>query len=145
MNPLRISWLVSCSKSIAMAGAFVLLNASCSTMAPTTSSLAVLHSVYNADLKGRAMLIGRLTDIKDGKPVQGAAVTLVGTATDLVTPTDDNGNYAFSDITPGQYVVNTLHLQYISCKSSQISLTQNSIAVLDFRLVATQPQVLELN
>lgn len=48
-----------------------------------------------------ANLYGVVTDAETGYPLSGVKVTIDG----LVTYTDAGGNYSFSPLTPGSYVV----------------------------------------
>lgn len=49
---------------------------------------------------GKANLYGKVTDAVTGAPISGALVALNG----LQVFTDAQGNYAFADIAPGDYV-----------------------------------------
>ena len=48
---------------------------------------------------GRATLYGMVTDALTGEPIAGVLVTLNG----LEVYTDAGGNYAFTDLEPGEY------------------------------------------
>ncbi|MBA7568363.1 hypothetical protein ES708_10084 [subsurface metagenome] len=50
---------------------------------------------------GRANLYGEVTDAVTGEPISGVLVVLDG----LQTFTDAQGNYTFTDLDPGEYVL----------------------------------------
>jgi hypothetical protein len=94
------------------------------------------------DLKGRACIIGRLMDSKSGKPLVNASVLVRGT--DRGNLTDQDGNYVITDIPTGIYTVKAFVVGYQSYELVGLNLTDNSVAVLDFKLVPQETMDLEV-
>lgn len=103
--------------------------ASCSTLKPGTS---LVGSVHHLDLHGKAAIVGVVRDSGNGQPLMGASIILTGT-TQCVT-TDKRGSYTIPNIPPGKYTVKAAMIGYATCSSAELSLTDNSIVVLDFSM-----------
>jgi len=67
------------------------------------------------------MLAGSIADANSGESLAGVEVCIEGT--DMKTYTDFDGNFAFSNVKPGEYKVVT---NYISYKSASQTLTLNA-------------------
>jgi len=78
---------------------------------------------------------GKVTDSKDGTPLPGAVVKIVGSQ--MGATTDDNGEYIILNVDVGAY---TLEASYIGYNSKQISNVRTSVdkkTVVNFDLAVT--------
>ena len=64
-----------------------------------------------SELARHSRIVGRVTDRRSGRPLEGARITLVG-ASEGETLTDSGGRFAFADIDPGAYSVKFGHLGF---------------------------------
>ena len=68
-----------------------------------TTSLFFFFLIIFPSVSNAAVIKVRVTDAETHKPVLGAAVSFVGT--NIVTISDDRGNYIFNNLKPGNYSV----------------------------------------
>jgi hypothetical protein len=115
----------------------------CSTFRPRATGTSVVHSTHQRDQKGKASIVGRVTDSHDGEPLPFANVIVRGT--DKGAATDIDGNYTLADIQPGKYIVSVSLIGYEPCSSLELIVKENAIVVLDFVLVFSKVGPIELN
>ena len=74
---------------------------------------------------------GFVRDNSNGEPLTGANVFLKGTS--LGTATGENGNYRISNVSPGEYVLQSSYIGYLS-KEIELKLTSGQVIKIDFEL-----------
>jgi hypothetical protein len=121
----------------------ILTIASCSIFRSRATGTSVVHSTHQLNQKGKASIVGQVTDSQDGQPLPFANVIVRGT--DKGAATDIDGNYTLADILPDIYIVSVSYVGYEPCSSSQLVVKENSIVVLDFRLRPAIIKGIELN
>ncbi len=102
--------------------------------------LMVLLSAAAASAQESAgMIVGRVTDKANGKPLSFANVLVVGTHIGAMTR--DDGSYEIHFVPPGTYSVKTSYLGYEAVTKDNIVITAGATVTADFSLketVATQ-------
>jgi hypothetical protein len=83
---------------------------------------------------GKAILTGKVTDAATQAPVAKAMVELE--ETDLVTETDEQGNYLFADINPGVYTLLVDAENYKPYSQSDIHVRQDETVTVNVALMA---------
>jgi hypothetical protein len=117
--------------------------ASCSTFRSRAGGSSVVHSTHQLSQKGKASIVGRVTDSQNGEPLPFANVIVRGTNWGAMTDLD--GDYALGEILPGKYIVSVALLGYERCSSSELIAKENSIVVLDFKLMSSKIEPIEVN
>ena len=74
---------------------------------------------------------GFVRDNSNGEPLTGANVFLKETS--LGTATGENGNYRISNVSPGEYVLQSSYIGYLS-KEIELKLTSGQVIKIDFEL-----------
>jgi len=87
-------------------------------------------------------LTGYVKDAKNGTPLAGANVLVVGTS--IGTAAIENGQYKISDLKEGKYLIRAEYIGYITAEDS-ISVTDDGNINLDFNLNYTTIEGKEVN
>ena len=87
-------------------------------------------------------LTGYVKDAKNGTPLAGANVLVVGTS--IGTAAIENGQYKISDLKEGKYLIRAEYIGYITVEDS-ISVTDDGDINLDFNLNYTTIEGKEVN
>ncbi|MBT3232693.1 MAG: T9SS type A sorting domain-containing protein [Calditrichaeota bacterium] len=87
--------------------------------------LAVRFFITNGDISGT------VTDDDTGDPIEGATIVLSNSAT---TTTDQNGNYTFVNVLPGDYTIVANALNYVDLETGQFSVVNGQTTVVDIAL-----------
>lgn len=102
-------------------------------MAYYKSALVAFASLMLCDIAAYAASIsGTVTDKSTGEPLPFTTVKLCGTS--LVTITDDDGRYKFSELKPGNYTPEASYTGYTSDKRDIIISDDAQAAAADFSL-----------
>lgn len=81
---------------------------------------------------------GKIID-KNGNPMAGVTVTLTG-ADDQVTTTDQNGRYAFNDLSQGSYtVIPALEDTFFSPEAKNVKLSLSNVTVNFTQIIPPEP------
>lgn len=89
----------------------------------------------------QAVIRGTVTDSATGATLQGAAVSVVGTS--LRTETNSNGQYALSEVAPGQVVVRAQLIGYFPAERT-VTVGQDAELTVDFALAPGVAQLEEI-
>ena len=81
----------------------------------------------------KVSLSGLISDTKEGTPLAGANVYLVGTS--LGTATNGEGNYTISGISKGPYLVKVTYIGYATLEDS-INIDEEDLKKDGFRSIA---------
>lgn len=81
---------------------------------------------------------GRILDARTGEPVAGAFVSMLTSEGRFrrITGTDDNGDFAFDEVTPGRFRLNAGRIGYYGAQGGSMELAQNDTLAVDIRLSA---------
>lgn len=80
----------------------------------------------------QASLKGRVTDAKEGKPLVGAEVFIIGTY--FGGYTDEEGKYEILDVAPGDYTIRFSILNYADKEFAGITIRKDEAKVLDVQM-----------
>jgi len=103
----------------------------------------IIVMISNSLAQGQGFtLTGYVKDAKNGSPLAGANVLVVGTS--IGTAAIENGQYKISDLKEGKYLIRAEYIGYITVEDS-ISVTDDGDINLDFNLNYTTIEGKEVN
>lgn len=82
--------------------------------------------------QGTGKIVGTVSDLKTGEPLIGAAVKIVGSS--IVTVTDVEGRYTFSNLSPGKYSLEFRYFSYATKTITEIEVKPNNLTNLPVAL-----------
>jgi acid phosphatase len=98
------------------------------TVSPATTS-TLNFQLTAASTTNPGTISGRVTNISTGGAISGATVSYSGAS----TTTDTNGNYSFTNVTPGTYNVSASHSGYF-VETKSVTVNSGAISALSFAL-----------
>lgn len=106
--------------------------------------LIIVVNIFCSNLFAQSVAEGKISGVlttQDGKPAE--AVTILLKDTKLKTFSDENGNYSFSNIPAGNYVLITSFVGTLS-QSVPVSLAEQEQKVINFKLKENAEQLKEV-
>ena len=94
--------------------------------------MGTIQSTYDFPLGGKAIIVGKVVDIKSGEALPGASIEILNTTYGCATDLD--GGYQIFNLGRGTYTIKARYIGYKSTFLANVKLHNNQFAVINFEL-----------